>query len=67
MLRTIGTRHCPFLHTDSSLPVSSCPPGGLFFLSCNDVTSLNVHIFMQTQSSSRKRKNFNKEIQFCIE
>ena len=41
MLCTIGIRHSPFLCTDYSLPVSSCPPKGLFFLSCNDVITLD--------------------------
>ena len=36
--------HYPFLHTDYSLPASSCPPRGLFFLSCNDVIYLDFHL-----------------------
>ena len=36
--------HYPFRHTDYSLPVSSCPPRGLFFLSCNDVFYLDFHL-----------------------
>ena len=46
MLRTIGTRHYPFLRTDYSLPISSFPPRGLFFLSGNDVTSLDFYLFI---------------------
>ena len=44
MLQTTGTRHYPFPRTDCSLPVSSCPPRGLFFLSCNDVIYLDFHL-----------------------
>ena len=44
MLRTIGTRHYHFLPTDYSLPVSSCPPRGQFFLSCNRIQKrINIH------------------------
>ena len=46
MLRTLGTCHYPFPRTDYSLPVSSCPPRGLFFLSCNDVISLDFLLFI---------------------
>ena len=46
MLRTIGTRHCPFLHTEYSLPVSSRPPRELFFLSHNDVISIDFRLFI---------------------
>ena len=46
MSRTIGTLRCPFLYTDYSLPASSCPPRGLFFLPCNDVISLDFRLFI---------------------
>ena len=46
MLQAIGTHHCPFLHTDYSLPVSSSPPRELFFLSCNDVISIDFRLFI---------------------
>ena len=46
MRKKIGTCHCPFLHTDYSLPVNSCPPKGLFFLSRNDVISINFRLLI---------------------
>ena len=46
MLQAIGTHHCPFLHTDYSLPVSLSPPRELFFLSCNDVISIDFCLFI---------------------
>ena len=52
MLRTTGIRHCLFLHTDYSLPVSLCPHRGLLFLSRNDVISL--HSFIYTQLNHRQ-------------
>ena len=51
-------RHCPFLRTDYSMPVSSCPPRGLSLLSCNDVISLD------RQGSE---KLYSKEILFRVE
>ena len=58
MLRTIGTRHCRFLRTDYSMPVSSCPPSGLSFLSCNDEISLDFRLFIHVSIIVKEVKNF---------
>ena len=60
MLRTIGTCHCPFPRTDYSLPVSSFPPKGLFFLSCNDVISLDFRSFIHDSVIVKEVKNFSQ-------
>ena len=55
---TKGTCHCPFLRADYSLPVSSCPPRGLFYFSCNDVISLDFRLFIQNSIIVKEVKNF---------
>ena len=47
----IGTRQCPFLRTDYSLPASSHAPKGLLFHPCNDVISLDFLLFIHVHNS----------------
>ena len=57
MLLTIATCHCPFLCTDYSMPVSSCPPSGLSFLSCNDEISLDFRLLKHDSIIVKEMKN----------
>ena len=53
-----GITHCPFRRTDYSLLVSSCPLRGLFFLSCNDVISLDFPLSIHDSIIVKEKKNF---------
>ena len=54
------TLHCPFLPTDYSLPVCSCPPRGLFFPYCNDVISLDFSLLIHGSIIIKEVENFQQ-------
>ena len=55
-----GITHCPFRRTDYSLLVSSCPLTGPFFLSCNDVISLDFPLSIHDSIIVKEKKNFQQ-------